>query len=653
MTDPIVVDGYRDFTLIAGGPRSAVYLAQETVGLRWVAFKVWSAAVQEHDRDSLGREWRDAIMVSDHPNIVSILDAGFTAENRPFIVWDFIDGSSVATRIAHGERFDADEVLATGVKLASALAAVHRAGLLHGSVNPSNLFTSPDGEPCLAELGSWAMQSRIGEPTPTGPADPFDAQPSGAHASVASDAYSLCATLAELLAGGELPEPGGNLTSSDVPVGSVPPRRQRYLPEPIEAILRRGLAEQPAERYQTLAELGRDLQEARRAMGLPPLDVGVNEPPLTDSAEVDHAADPSGGPLSSWQDEGSATDRRPRRLPRRVLVAAGITAALVALAAALVPAGHSRRPNRNSDEVSAPTSPPASTPPAAAEPAGRPRVLNSVSCLTPTFCVAVDNQGGALVYDGSRWSRPDSTESSLDSVSCPTTTFCVAADGSRAGSVLFYNGTTWSQPEVIDRDGLGIVTVSCPTTTFCAAADALYGDVFLFDGKTWSQPMSFSEGVGFLSCPTTSFCAAAEDNGGGFMFYNGTSWIEPNATYPDIGVISCPTTSLCVGADGSGNAFLFNGKTWSQPDTVDPNEGLLDISCPSTSFCAVTDQLGRVLLFNGITWSQPETVDASGSGIQAVSCPTAAFCVAVGDDGTAVTYRDGTWNQPETIDPPQ
>ncbi len=53
-----------------------------------------------------------------------------------------------------------------------------------------------------------------------------------------------------------------------------------------------------------------------------------------------------------------------------------------------------------------------------------------MSCATTTLCVAVDDNGDALTYDGSTWSAPTGIDGghALTSVSCPTANFCAAVD---------------------------------------------------------------------------------------------------------------------------------------------------------------------------------------------------------------------------------
>src|SRR5690242_14246237 len=89
-----------------------------------------------------------------------------------------------------------------------------------------------------------------------------------------------------------------------------------------------------------------------------------------------------------------------------------------------------------------------------------PIALNSVSCPSSSFCVAVDLRGDAVTYNGTSWTppaviegekqNPDGTFQShrLTSVSCPSTSFCMAVDEN--GNAVSYNGTSWSAPADVD-----------------------------------------------------------------------------------------------------------------------------------------------------------------------------------------------------------
>jgi serine/threonine protein kinase len=670
MADAILVDGYRDFTLIAAGPRTSLYRAHQTADSRRVAFKIWSAPVlDDGDRASLRRHWQVAQVVSGHPSIVTVLDAGFTSERWPFMVFDYMDGPSAGTRLADGWVFDTSEVLGIGVKLVRALAAVHAGGLLHLSVNPSHVMLSRGGALQLADLGSSAVWSRLGGRDASAAPDRFTApELSNGDATEAADVYSLGATLSELLSSDVRAGHRADMGAlNDRPVDSAPPSRRPEWSGPLDAILRRAQAERRSERYETMAVMARDLEHARHEMGLPPVNVPLNgshpgdvetaslPKGLDNERDITDAPRPPNGPGSTHLYDKPADEQPPRRRRKRALLLVGAAVALIGLSVSWAVIGQSGRREGGASQVPASTSP-APTAPASAQPAQGVPIFNSISCPTASFCVAVDDLGNALIYDGTRWTPTDSIDSGLTSVSCPTTTFCAAVDV--ADSVTLYNGKAWSRPETIDPLGGVNDVLSCPTTTFCVAFDA-DGAVILYNGKGWSQPVAVDPfgAMQAVSCPTAHFCVAVDGGYDSLFTYNGRTWSERDVAYPlsGLGDVSCPTTTFCVAVDGGGDAVYYRGTTWSQSQVVESDGLLIHVSCPTTTFCAAVDQRGQVLTYNGKAWSQPQTVDPVGGqvepgGIEAVSCPTADFCAAVGYSGTAVIYRNGAWSQAESIE---
>jgi hypothetical protein len=104
--------------------------------------------------------------------------------------------------------------------------------------------------------------------------------------------------------------------------------------------------------------------------------------------------------------------------------------------------------------------------------------LGSVSCSSRRFCVAgagsptgQNSPGDVLVYDGSRWSQPlkvDSAPLNGNSVSCPSPSFCMAADV--RGYVLTYNGSSWSAPHKVPGAS-SFVSLTCQSSSFCLATN--------------------------------------------------------------------------------------------------------------------------------------------------------------------------------------
>ena len=111
----------------------------------------------------------------------------------------------------------------------------------------------------------------------------------------------------------------------------------------------------------------------------------------------------------------------------------------------------------------------------------------------------------------------------LNSVSCASVSFCVAVDS--AGYALTWNGTAFSAPALVaaepalaGTDASGLTGVSCPTPTFCRAVDSI-GRVFGFDGTTWSKGTLIDNGhaLSSVSCPSVSYCVAVDRSGNAFV----------------------------------------------------------------------------------------------------------------------------------------
>jgi hypothetical protein len=306
--------------------------------------------------------------------------------------------------------------------------------------------------------------------------------------------------------------------------------------------------------------------------------------------------------------------------------------------------------------------------------------LNSLSCASPSFCVAVDLGGNALTFNGRSWSKPVRIDPEVSfgpigssgpaglSVSCPVRTFCVAVD--EHGRALTYSGHSWGAPALID-DGaknpelesvtgqptyVGLRDISCPSASFCIAVDDS-GRTLTYAGRLWGAPLSPSPsgGGGPVSCASPVFCARAYAND--VQVYRGGSWGAPEevvATTPrssergTFDDVSCPSPSFCaaVGHASGGSTLVgdvggpatYNGHSWSRMrflDATGPFKGRMAVSCPTPSFCVATDGDGKALTYSGHSWSKPVTIDRNHEPV-VVSCPTPSFCVAVDNDGRAL-----------------
>jgi serine/threonine-protein kinase len=143
---------YRLEERIAAGGMATVWRAHDDVLDRTVAVKVLTEALAD-DPAYVARLEREARVAAGlmHPNLVRIFDFGAGGE-RPHLVMEYVDGQTLADRMGSQGAPPVDgERLAT--ELLGALDHVHRAGVVHRDVKPSNILIEPGGRARLADLG--------------------------------------------------------------------------------------------------------------------------------------------------------------------------------------------------------------------------------------------------------------------------------------------------------------------------------------------------------------------------------------------------------------------------------------------------------------------------------------------------------------------
>jgi hypothetical protein len=279
--------------------------------------------------------------------------------------------------------------------------------------------------------------------------------------------------------------------------------------------------------------------------------------------------------------------------------------------------------------------------------------LEGVSCSSPSWCLAVDDLGRALYWNGHTWSAPavidsGAAQSAASSPSCVSQSYCAAVvnPGGYEG-VWIYSGGTWtSAPD----PGFSVGAVGCGSTHLCVAGGGnscgflcAEPHAAVYDGSAWSAEISPNNEETFraVSCLSTGFCllvaAPGLDGTSDYYTYGAGSWQDGGALLGGGATgVSCESPLFCVAADSNrGATFVYNGTAFTHEDDIDSQHGSFpfNVTCPSAAFCVAADTSGNTFLFNGSSWSGPVTTTGSGG----VSCPSLAFCMAVG--GTqAQTY---------------
>ena len=255
---------------IARGAMGVVYRAKEPHSGRTVALKCILAYQRDSDH-ALARFRREAETAArlDHPNIVPIYQVGETTDGFPFYTMKFAAAGSllqVRRPLLANPRHSAGLM----VKIARAVHYAHEHGVLHRDLKPGNILLDGHGEPLVSDFGLARCDALSGSLTRSlasfgtpGYIAPEQADGPSAQLTPAADVYSLGAILFELLTG-RTPFVGENAFAVMKQAALEPaPRLRRIVPQAdrdLEIICARCLEREPADRYQSAAELADDLQ---------------------------------------------------------------------------------------------------------------------------------------------------------------------------------------------------------------------------------------------------------------------------------------------------------------------------------------------------------------------------------------------------------
>jgi serine/threonine-protein kinase len=269
MIGTVLSGRYRLEAKLGSGGMSTVYLARDETLDRSVAVKVMHREMSEQE-DQLQRFRQEARAVAKltHPNVVAVIDAGEDG-GHPYIVFEYVKGETLKQRIARVGALDTQEAIAYAIEVARGLSVAHARNMVHRDIKPQNVLIDEEGRAKLTDFGISRQLEQDGV-TATGRVlgtTDYVApeQAMGKEVDPRSDVYSLGVVLYEMLIGQVPFHADSQVGVAMKHVNEELPDVQRRRPEASAAValvVERATAKNPAERYQTVAEMIDDLETA-------------------------------------------------------------------------------------------------------------------------------------------------------------------------------------------------------------------------------------------------------------------------------------------------------------------------------------------------------------------------------------------------------
>jgi len=266
---PPELPGFTYVDVLGSGGFADVYLYEQHLPKRRVAVKV--LLTERMSSGSVAEFTAEAnvmAMLSTHPAIVTIYQAGVAGDGRPYLVMEYCPKPNLQVRYRR-EPFSIAESLRVGVQVAAAVETAHRAGVLHRDIKPANILVTEYNRPALTDFGIASTTSAAAESAglsiPWSPPESFADVP---RSEVRSDVYALGATVYTLLAGrSPFEQPGRRNTAAEliqrIETAPLPPLDRPDVPASLHAVLARAMAKSVTDRYENALAFARALQKVQ------------------------------------------------------------------------------------------------------------------------------------------------------------------------------------------------------------------------------------------------------------------------------------------------------------------------------------------------------------------------------------------------------
>jgi serine/threonine-protein kinase len=268
-----VVEGrYKIVRPIADGGMGSVYLAEHWLIRRKVAIKILHADLVD-DATIIRRFMNEALAAGTlgHPHIIEATDMGFTARDVPYIVFEYLEGMSLADAITRIGPLDPRRALGIAHQVASALGAAHGASIVHRDLKSDNIFLTTRGGREHVKVLDFGISrflaasdrtmrgaNLLGTPEFMAPEQVIAPE----QVDHRIDIYALGILMFEMMTGGVpfVLEKQNDIEAAHALLARVvnelpPPLVREDAPPGVTELVAKLLAKNPADRHQTMAEV--------------------------------------------------------------------------------------------------------------------------------------------------------------------------------------------------------------------------------------------------------------------------------------------------------------------------------------------------------------------------------------------------------------
>ncbi|MCA9291502.1 MAG: serine/threonine protein kinase [Phycisphaerales bacterium] len=264
------IPGYHLSRFIGAGGCGRVFEATRGEAAERLAVKMLKATLGEGRAGQRARRELDLLSELTLDCVPRLVDYGVSGGHL-FLVTPFVDGCDLFTYCEESLESRRERVLLVA-KVADAVHRLHERGIIHRDLKPGNILVRPSGDPVIIDLGIASLVDRpvesiTEEGAPLGsPAfmSPEQARGERARLSIRSDIYSLGATAVLCLTGKTPHDMNTSIHESVRRVAQDEPRDPMELdptmPDVLAAILRRAMAQNPTDRYESAAAFAADLR---------------------------------------------------------------------------------------------------------------------------------------------------------------------------------------------------------------------------------------------------------------------------------------------------------------------------------------------------------------------------------------------------------